>query len=94
MDMPPSSAEREWPRINEIPFTSERKLMTTLHQGPEGGVAFSKGAPEVILASCTRQRTGSGESPLDKEALQIILDAAREMTADALRVLAVACKPT
>ena len=86
--------EREWPRINEIPFTSERKLMTTLHQGPEGGVAFSKGAPEVILASCTRQRTGSGESPLDKEALRIILDAAREMTADALRVLAVACKPT
>jgi Ca2+-transporting ATPase len=88
------SLEREWPRINEIPFSSERKLMTTLHQGPDGMVAFSKGAPEVVLASCTRQSTGQGESPLDEEAVQIILDAAKEMTTEALRVLAVAYKPT
>ena len=88
------SLEREWPRINEIPFTSERKRMTTLHQGPDGMVAFSKGAPEVILAACTRQRVGHGESPLDEEAARIILDAAKEMTTEALRVLAVACKPT
>jgi Ca2+-transporting ATPase len=88
------SLEREWPRINEIPFTSERKRMTTLHQGPDGMMAFSKGAPEVILAACTRQRVGHGESPLDEEAARIILDAAKEMTTEALRVLAVACKPT
>ena len=88
------SLEREWPRINEIPFTSERKCMTTLHQGPDGVVAYSKGAPEVILASCTLQRTGQGDSPLDEEAVRIILDAAKEMTTEALRVLAVACKPT
>jgi Ca2+-transporting ATPase len=85
--------EREWPRINEIPFTSERKCMTTLHQEPEGVVAYSKGAPEVVVASCTRQRTEHGESPLDEEAVRTILDAAKEMTTEALRVLAVAYKP-
>ena len=88
------SLEREWPRINEIPFSSERKLMTTLHQGPDGMVAFSKGAPEVILTSCTRQRMGQGESPLDEEAARIILNAAKGMTTEALRVIAVAYKPT
>jgi P-type Ca2+ transporter type 2C len=88
------SLDREWPRINEIPFTSERKRMTTLHQGPDGMVAYSKGAPEVILASCARQSTGQGESPLDEAAVRIILDAAKEMTTEALRVLAVAYKPT
>ncbi|MDH3256829.1 MAG: cation-translocating P-type ATPase [Nitrospinota bacterium] len=87
------SLEREWPRINEIPFSSERKRMTTLHEGPDGMVAFSKGAPEVVLAACTRHITGQGESPLDEEAVRIILDAAREMTTEALRVLAVAYKP-
>lgn len=86
--------EREWPRTQEIPFTSERKRMTTLHQGPDGPVAYSKGAPEVIVAACTRQRTLQGESPLDEESVQTILEAAKEMTTEALRVLAVAYKPT
>jgi P-type Ca2+ transporter type 2C len=85
--------EREWPRINEIPFASERKCMTTLHQGPDGVVAYSKGAPEVLLAACTRQRIGQGESSLDEEAFRVVLDAAKEMTSEALRVLAVAYKP-
>jgi Ca2+-transporting ATPase len=88
------SLEREWPRINEIPFTSERKRMTTLHQGADGVVAYSKGAPEVILAECTRQRRGEEESPLDEDSVKIILDAAEEMTTKALRVLAVAYKPS
>ncbi|MDH5763904.1 MAG: cation-translocating P-type ATPase [Nitrospinota bacterium] len=88
------SLEREWPRINEIPFTSERKRMTTLHQGAGGAVAYSKGAPEVILAECTRQRRGEEESPLDEDSVKIILDAAEEMTTKALRVLAVAYKPS
>lgn len=84
----------EWPRINEIPFTSERKRMTTLHQGSDGWVAYSKGALEVILTICTRQRTGHEERPLDEYAVRIILGAAKEMTTEALRVLAVAYKPT
>ncbi len=88
------SLEREWPRTHEIPFTSERKRMTTLHQAPDGSLAYSKGAPEVIIASCTRQRTAEGEISLDEKGVQAILEVAKEMTTEALRVLAVACKPT
>ena len=85
--------EREWPRVDEIPFTSERKQMTTLHQGPGGVEAYSKGAPEIILADCTRQLTGDGIVPLTMEEQEAILDEAQKMTSEALRVLAVAYKP-
>ena len=47
-----SHLESQFPRVHEIPFTSETKRMTTLHNGPQGVVAYSKGAPEVILDSC------------------------------------------
>ncbi len=85
--------EREWPRVDEIPFTSERKRMTTLHRGPDGCVAYSKGAPEIILAACTHQRAGQEDIPLDAAGARAILDAAKEMTTEALRVLAVAYQP-
>ncbi len=42
------------PRVSEIPFTSETKRMTTLHRTPDGIVAYSKGAPEIILEGCSR----------------------------------------
>ena len=45
----------QFPRIDEIPFTSETKRMTTLHSVENGQVAFAKGAPETILDSCSRQ---------------------------------------
>jgi Ca2+-transporting ATPase len=47
-----------FPRIDEIPFTSETKRMTTFHQTPSGVVAYSKGAPEVILLSRLPPPTG------------------------------------
>ena len=72
-----------FPRIDEIPFTSETKRMTTFHQTPSGVVAYSKGAPEVVLLSCALAAT-------DRAA---ILETARQMAGDALRVLAVAMKP-
>ena len=49
--------DARYPRVGEIPFTSETKRMTTLHETPDGVVAYSKGAPEVILDSCTRIAT-------------------------------------
>jgi len=49
--------DKQFPRVNEIPFTSETKRMTTLHAEPTGTVAYAKGAAEVILDSCTRQST-------------------------------------
>jgi Ca2+-transporting ATPase len=85
--------EAQFPRVNEIPFSSETKRMTTLHAGPEGVVAYSKGAPEIILASCTRQLTAKDEVALDAASQETILETARQMASEALRVLAVASKP-
>jgi Ca2+-transporting ATPase len=85
--------EREFPRVHEVPFTSESKRMTTLHEGPEGSVAFAKGAPEIILDSCVRQLTAGGEQILDDAGRNSIRDAAQKMASEALRVLAVAAKP-
>ena len=77
-------------RVHEIPFASEAKRMTTLHRMPHGIVAFAKGAPEVIVASCASLRTASGSAPLDADGRARILHVAAELAGDALRVLAIA----
>lgn len=78
------------PRRHEIPFSSERKRMATLHASARGLVAYSKGAPEVILGSCTRWRNGAGERALTENDRAAILSAAQGMAERSLRVLAVA----
>lgn len=85
--------EQMYPRIGDIPFTSETKRMTTLHETSEGPVAYSKGAPEVILASCTHQWLNGTVVPLDSATREKILQIAQDMANEALRVLAVAYKP-
>ncbi len=83
--------ENELPRIDEIPFSSESKRMTTLHQTETGTlVAFVKGAPEVLLESCSNHLTERGEEPMREEDRQTIVDIARGMAEQALRVLALA----
>ncbi|MHB9068745.1 MAG: cation-translocating P-type ATPase [Sedimentisphaerales bacterium] len=84
--------DTRFPRINEIPFTSETKRMTTLHTTGQEVIAYSKGAPEVILNSCTKQLTDNGETMLDAAGRTAILEIARQMAGEALRVLAVASK--
>ena len=84
--------EAQFPRIHEIPFSSEAKRMTTLHRSPSGMVAYAKGAPEIILASCASWLTYGGAKRLDKIRRQTLLQTAREMASQALRVLAVAYK--
>jgi Ca2+-transporting ATPase len=86
------SLDREFPRTGEIPFTSETKRMTTLHDTPEGVVAYAKGAPEILLNSCTHLWTNDGEAPLTRQARAEILHVAQEMASEALRVLVVARK--
>ena len=88
-----SEIEARFPRTNEIPFTSETRRMTTLHETPDGPIAYAKGAPEVILASCTRMAGASGPEPLGETERAAVLDAAQSMARDALRVLAVAARP-
>jgi len=80
------------PRVNEIPFSSETKRMTTLHQTPNGLTAYAKGAPEVILSSCDWQLTADGVQALDDAGRTQALAVAHEMAAKALRVLAIASK--
>jgi P-type Ca2+ transporter type 2C len=79
-----------YPRVAEIAFTSERKRMTTLHEAPGGCVAYSKGAPEVLLRSCSYWLSPGGEEPLDRAGRETVLAVARQLASQALRVLAVA----
>jgi P-type Ca2+ transporter type 2C len=96
-----------YPRQAEIPFSSERQLMAVWVadrdgslQAPLGEVAagsatlmISKGAPEVIIASCDRWIDGSGVVGLGSAERQWWLEQARELAASGLRVLAFACAP-
>jgi Ca2+-transporting ATPase len=81
------------PRIDEIPFSSETKRMTTVHQTPQGKVAYSKGAPEVILDSCRYIYANGEERKLTDKDKEDVLSVARTMAGDALRVLGLAYKP-
>ncbi len=75
------------PRLAELPFDSDRKCMTTFHREGEGLIAFTKGAPEQVVAQCEQILTESGSAPVKREA---ILAQAERMAANGLRVLAVA----
>jgi Ca2+-transporting ATPase len=86
-----SELDQQYPRIAEIPFDSDIKRMSTLHKLPDGGrIAYSKGAPEVLLNSCTQIATADGDAPLDDATKQALKDASLAMAEQALRVLAVA----
>jgi Ca2+-transporting ATPase len=82
--------EASFPRVGERAFTPERKRMTTFHRGGAGAVAFTKGAPETVLAACARVAEAGGERPLDAAGRERWLAAADAMAGRALRVLAVA----
>ena len=80
------------PRIHEIPFSSETKRMTTIHQTSQGKIAYSKGAPEVILSSCSQIYRNEQEAKLNDADKSNILSVSHEMAGDALRVLGIAYK--
>ena len=76
-----------FPRVGEIPFLSERKRMTTLHRENEEVVAFTKGAPESVLACCKQSLGKSGIRELPREA---IIKQANKLATEGYRVLAMA----
>ncbi|HSG66740.1 MAG TPA: cation-translocating P-type ATPase [Gammaproteobacteria bacterium] len=88
-----SELESSRPRTAEIPFSSERKRMTTLNRAADGTIASSKGAPEVILESCSRLLLDGSVKPLSPADRETLHNAATTMASNALRVLAVAHKP-
>ncbi len=90
VDMERVQLEQQFPRIDEIPFSSESKRMTTIHQTPHGQVAYTKGAPEVLLGKCTHLLTAGGPVPFDDRRQQALNQASQRMAEKALRVLAIA----
>jgi len=85
--------EKVYPRIGEIPFTSERKRMTTIHKSAERKiVAFMKGAPEVVLQRCTHILRDGAVKRLTEHERKAILSINEQMASEALRVLGVAYK--
>jgi len=82
---------RQYPRIGELPFTSERKLMTTIHLTPHGRkIACVKGALEVVLEKCKYLQKGEAQLELTDGLKGEILQANEKMAARALRLLAIA----
>ena len=85
--------EERFERVGEVPFSSERKLMSTLHTDAEreGRVlVFTKGAPDVLLARCASELEGEEPRPLDAARRAEILRATDELAGRALRTLGVA----
>lgn len=74
----------EFPRMGEIPFDSDRKLMTTVHAFPQGSLLITKGAVDVLLSRCI----------LTKEERKEIEKVNEDFSNLGLRVLAFACKGT
>nr|WP_304413716.1 calcium-translocating P-type ATPase, SERCA-type [Methanosarcina sp. Kolksee] len=89
--------DQKYPRLGEIPFSSERKRMTTFNKleadsgsfPVKGLTAFSKGAPEVILGSCTKIFLDGEIKSLSSEMKQLIEEKVKEMADQALRVMAI-----
>ncbi len=80
------------PRLNEIPFSSQRKMMSTLNLVGGKKVVFVKGAIDRILQKCTKIATQNGEIELSKEKRKEVLAVNSKMCKNALRVLAFAFK--
>ncbi len=78
-----SILEEKQPRTGELPFSSERKMMTTFH----GNRSYTKGAPDVVLAHCNRIFTNGKVQRLERNARKEILQQNEMFAAQALRVL-------
>ena len=83
-----------WNRVAEVPFSSERKMMSTAHRDESGDlVVLSKGAPEVLLQHCTRVQVGSDVVPMDPVRRERALTDFETLSEEAFRTLAVAYRP-
>lgn len=85
---------KTYPRIEEIPFDSERKMMTTFHKNyiPEKIVSFTKGAPDIIIDRCSHISINDKVVPLTAELKSEVLSVNSKFSKNALRVLAFAYK--
>ena len=82
--------EAATPRIDEAPFDSGRKMMSTVHDCGNGFIQYTKGGPDVVLAQCTHYYENGQSVPMTEEKRAEIMAANKAMADKALRVLAVA----
>ena len=82
--------EKKSPRIDEAPFDSARKMMSTVHKSGEGFVQYTKGAPDALLSRCTHYFESGKILPMTEAKRREILNSNKAMADRALRVLAVA----
>jgi len=82
----------KFPKIDELPFDSERKMMSTLHNHGSGEIMYSKGAPENVLSKCTKIFSKGRIIKLNSNMRKAILEKNKSYSKQALRVLAFAYK--
>jgi Ca2+-transporting ATPase len=80
----------QFERIGEIPFSSESKIMATLHKSTNGNFIAAKGSVEHLLEKCSKLQTGTNIKELSAEEKIKIISESEKMAADGLRVLAFA----
>lgn len=91
-DVTKETLDKQEERIGEIPFSSERKRMTTIHNDAGKKVAYMKGAPEVVLRHCSKILLNGKEQDLTQADYRIIQQITENMAAQALRNLGFAYK--
>lgn len=80
----------QFPRIAEKAFDSERKMMTTVHNGPAGTISYTKGAPDVILSRCSHYLSGGTTKKMTDAQRRTALDQVADLSRKAFRVLGAA----
>lgn len=87
-----SDLNGQWQRVDELPFDSNRKLMTTVNKNGQQQVAHVKGAPDMLIARCTQIMTADGVRAITSQDIEAITAVNSQMASRALRVLAAAIK--
>lgn len=92
LNMLKTTMDDENPRVEEIPFDSERKLMSTVNNTNQGLFVYTKGGVDEILSKCSKIYLDNQEMALSAENINYIKQVNEEMAKGALRVLAMAYK--
>ena len=89
LDIDKKAVEEKLTRVEEVPFDSSRKMMTTIHSDVASGkvIQYTKGAPDEVLKKCTMILDGGTARPITQEDKDNILKANKNMADKALRVL-------
>ena len=90
--LPRESTLQGHPRLAEIPFDSDRKMMTTFHSHDGSVRSFTKGAPDILLSRCTGILTEKGVASLDEDTRRGLLEVNSQFASGGQRVLALAVR--